>query len=606
MFASSFSMTAQTELFECDDFQVVVNLLKFKLPCLGGEGTDIVLSFFDIDSTFENSTITAIDNINGSDTLSGNLIIDGGYGVIVFDFIYPTYSGNFDYTFIIEDNEDCMVQYSGYLETDYFDTDIMSFTNFNTTIDKPVIDYKINDVPSQYMNFTFEGGIVIFNELDTTLSYYPPNNFSGVDGFYYWQNSEYVSEDYSYDYQGLRRTNIFVNEDKSHLKLLASSFDSDETFLYFRGQPNYTYLINNQEEITSDDDGFLILARPQNPFSPTDFTVTNPNDSLDFISTSELYHTIYYDCPEAYSLYYASNLDTISMNTDSIELVNQSSPFIWSYCGEETFQGVFANDTFTIANTCIENLQNGAYYNSFYPLWTNTTSPNHFYQSMPINVKILLEGAYTQNGIMTSPYYEEGLLPLTQPYTGYPWYYKATDSLTASAPNVIDWVLVELRKGIPSFSEQNTATIERKAGILLDNGDIVSPNDLSSPLVFDKVLPEEEYYITVRHRNHLDVFSSTPIVANESLTYDFTQDPASALGTAQLKDLGDGFYGLFAGDFQADATIQVTDYDVWFINPAIINIYAPGDGNLDGVIQVTDFDTWFANKAKVGIGEVRF
>jgi len=63
---------------------------------------------------------------------------------------------------------------------------------------------------------------------------------------------------------------------------------------------------------------------------------------------------------------------------------------------------------------------------------------------------------------------------------------------------------------------------------------------------------------------------------------------------------------LFAGDYNGDGIIQVSDYDVWKANPAILDTYENADGTLDGIIQLTDFDLWRPNKAKIGSVEIGF
>jgi len=63
---------------------------------------------------------------------------------------------------------------------------------------------------------------------------------------------------------------------------------------------------------------------------------------------------------------------------------------------------------------------------------------------------------------------------------------------------------------------------------------------------------------------------------------------------------------MFAGEFNQDGIIQVSDYDAWKATPAQLNVYSALDGNLDGVVQVTDYDIWLPNKAKIGIAEIGF
>jgi hypothetical protein len=76
-------------------------------------------------------------------------------------------------------------------------------------------------------------------------------------------------------------------------------------------------------------------------------------------------------------------------------------------------------------------------------------------------------------------------------------------------------VLVELRSSPDTI-------IERKAGILLANGNIVAP-DLSSGVQF---VNTGNYYLTVRHRNHLSVMTADPIQIPYAGIHDFTDASA--------------------------------------------------------------------------------
>lgn len=217
-----------------------------------------------------------------------------------------------------------------------------------------------------------------------------------------------------------------------------------------------------------------------------------------------------------------------------------------------------------------------------------------------IGLKVFLEGAYEANSAkMKSDLMLGNLLPLQQPYNIAPYNYFGPETLNTNSNEVIDWVLVEMRSGINPDSK-----IESKAGILLEDGRIKSPdgiNDLSFTIPTDG-----EYYFLIRHRNHLDIMTATPIKAAPSMYYDFTLDASQAYGPQQQAILIDGTPAMFAADCNADLSIQTTDYDIWRINPAILNVYNPADVNLDGTVQTTDYDLWFNNKAKLGIPEIGY
>ena len=162
-----------------------------------------------------------------------------------------------------------------------------------------------------------------------------------------------------------------------------------------------------------------------------------------------------------------------------------------------------------------------------------------------------------------------------------------------------------MRSGTPSASgPRSTSTEERKAGIILSDGSLVSTD--GSPLGFDNLLADQSYHICVLHRNHLDVLSALPVTTASSINYDFRSGSTQALGPEQMKQTIDGRAALFTGDYNQDGAIQVTDYDFWSNDPAVLEVYQSTDGNMDGVVQSTDYDAWDLNKAKIGIFEIDY
>jgi len=221
-----------------------------------------------------------------------------------------------------------------------------------------------------------------------------------------------------------------------------------------------------------------------------------------------------------------------------------------------------------------------------------------------LSAQIYLQGAYdAETGNMktlANPY-----LPLTQPYSNEPYNYTGTESVTEMPTNVVDWVLVEARAGTPSLVEKATTVIETKAGLLLNTGEIVGV-DGTTDLRFDNLIGGENYHICIRQRNHVDVFSASPISAQNNMSYDFTSSKEQAFGAFQQILLSNDKAALFVGDYNQDNVIQVSDSDAWKADPAQIGVYSPLDGTLDGTVQVTDLDAWAPNKAKIGTSEIGF
>ncbi len=216
---------------------------------------------------------------------------------------------------------------------------------------------------------------------------------------------------------------------------------------------------------------------------------------------------------------------------------------------------------------------------------------------------VLLEGPYAGGGAMNALL--GSLIPLAQPYNVTPYSYAGTESLTSIPANMVDWVLIEARTGTPDLATKQTMTVETRAAILLDNGDVVDV-DGTSPVLFENLYIGQDYYFCVRHRNHLDVLSGNATTAATNMTYDFSSGAAQAFGSNQVKSSGDGFFLMHGADYTQDHTIQNTDFDAWRFNSAQLFQYDLLDGNLDGVVQTTDYDLWFPNKSKLGAAEAAY
>jgi hypothetical protein len=69
--------------------------------------------------------------------------------------------------------------------------------------------------------------------------------------------------------------------------------------------------------------------------------------------------------------------------------------------------------------------------------------------------------------------------------------------------NVVDWILLELRKsGTP------TSVLQSRSALLLADGDVVDI-DGASPVYFKNLEPASDYIISVKHRNHIAICTNT-------------------------------------------------------------------------------------------------
>ena len=229
-------------------------------------------------------------------------------------------------------------------------------------------------------------------------------------------------------------------------------------------------------------------------------------------------------------------------------------------------------------------------------LWTCSGGINPAFEdkiTMELSLNILLEGAVDANGFMNPNLSENGLLT-AHPYDGAPYNYTGAP-LSGNIPEgAVDYILVQLKEdfGLPFLHEQ--------VCFVLSDGSVV---DEDGNLPSFLVNTDETLQIWMRHHNHLDVVSAFEITPAPLVPYFFT-DAVTVMGTQQLKEIGPGLFAMFAGDINHDGTISVSDYDAWFLTPAVVNQYMSADANLDGVVQTTDYDKWFDNKAKIGFAQL--
>lgn len=198
-----------------------------------------------------------------------------------------------------------------------------------------------------------------------------------------------------------------------------------------------------------------------------------------------------------------------------------------------------------------------------------------------LSLKVFLEGPYNGSGAMTTTLNTQGLLPKYQPFRAAPWNYIGTEALATFPSNVVDWVMIELRSDL-------TTIVSRRAGLLLSDGSVVDI-DGTSPVSF-KDLINGNYYIVVRHRNHLPIMSANPVslLKGSPVSYDFSTSQTQAYGTNPMKDLGGVIYGMIGGDTNSDGFIDILD----FVGPDNQNFlagYRNSDSNLDGFADIIDF-----------------
>jgi hypothetical protein len=189
-------------------------------------------------------------------------------------------------------------------------------------------------------------------------------------------------------------------------------------------------------------------------------------------------------------------------------------------------------------------------------------------------------------------------IPKKHPYGAAPWNYTGTDSVLAVPAGVIDWVLVTLRSGTAA----NTG-VDTVAAFIMKSGAIVGL-DGSSPLFFPGV-KYGNYYVVLRHRNHLAIMTKNTLVLNRaSAQYDFTTAQDKAYGTSPMLQVGSKFC-LYTGDANLDGQITTGDFTAWLVNAkAALTGYTLTDFNCDAQNSAGDFSLWLANAKSAATSKV--
>lgn len=222
-------------------------------------------------------------------------------------------------------------------------------------------------------------------------------------------------------------------------------------------------------------------------------------------------------------------------------------------------------------------------------------------------VNVMLGGAYTLNsGTMPGNLRSAGLIPAAEPYTalGYPPVGGGFEQAPVAWWGVsgldgpVDWVRIELRSAVDP-----AVIVAARHGLVNQTGHVTEV-DGGSAIGFN--VPAGNYYVAVRHRNHLGVMTATPVpVSGPSAVpwtgYDgvnFMVASTPTWGTDAQK-IGDNTYNyrvLWPGDVTRNGVVKYTgsgnDRDPILVavgsttpNNTVAGAYSSNDLNLDGQIK---------------------
>ena len=215
-----------------------------------------------------------------------------------------------------------------------------------------------------------------------------------------------------------------------------------------------------------------------------------------------------------------------------------------------------------------------------------------------VNMKAFLQGPFEPgSNAMNDGLRSNGHLPLSEPYTalGYTFVGGGGESTTQpiidfpGSNAIIDWVLLELRD-----KNDNTNVLHSRSALLQADGDIV---DLDGFSAVRFPMPGDDYFLAVRHRNHLAVMTQNSLaLSSASVAVDLTDGSTATHGTNAQQVVASTFV-LWAGDVTFDGTIKYTGQDndrdpilgaIGGVVPTnTVTGYRAGDVNMDGTVKYT-------------------
>ena len=239
----------------------------------------------------------------------------------------------------------------------------------------------------------------------------------------------------------------------------------------------------------------------------------------------------------------------------------------------------------------------------------NRLFKNVTYPGVVVYVKVNLQAVYDEaNAAMQDELRNLGLLPTVEPYTALGYTHiggggeqlNSVVFLTRNKDAVVDWVVIELR------DKNDYSTILASQSVLVQkDGDLVSANGIST-VVFQGLLADD-YYVAVRHRNHLGVMTANPVsLSGDKNTsfVDFTNPATATYGTDAQKNIN-GTMVMWGGNAKADdnyvrATPRILPppplaSDITYILDVILggdpnatySGYSTADVNMDGKVRMT-------------------
>lgn len=195
-----------------------------------------------------------------------------------------------------------------------------------------------------------------------------------------------------------------------------------------------------------------------------------------------------------------------------------------------------------------------------------------------VDIKVFLQGAHHESsGMMRDDL--RAHIPTTSPYTDGATIKPEVLDVDGNDA-IVDWVFVELRD-----KSDISKMVYTTSALLQRDGDIVG---LDGTSVLAIIAAADDYYIAVKHRNHIPVATDKKINLSTTTTHiDFTNASIIRGGISAVVEIGNGVHALLCGDMDGNNQIQLSDY-IMALGTVGQSGYKIGDINMDGQVQLSD------------------
>ncbi|MBN2174064.1 MAG: M1 family metallopeptidase [Bacteroidales bacterium] len=210
-----------------------------------------------------------------------------------------------------------------------------------------------------------------------------------------------------------------------------------------------------------------------------------------------------------------------------------------------------------------------------------------------VDIKVYLQGPFNSSSGLMNIKLNPGYIPVDQPFGQEPWNYTGIEHLETIPPDMVDWLLIEMRDTTTADLASQESVISRQAAILLEDGTVRQPDGKSYMQFVEAV--SQNLFVSIYHRNHLGIISSEPVVYVKGVyRVDFTTSISKVLGEANgYSQLEENVFGMTAGDADANGEINTTDKtDTWELEAGESG-YFQADLNLDAQTDNEDKDDFW-------------